>query len=495
MARRKSTVNSVREIGFKEFFAVWASVQGWKIPKLHLDIVAFLEDTDSWKNNTAVLQVFRGAAKSTILGCFIAYQLVKDPTLRFLILSATSDLATKVTADISGIVSRHPLASHLFNPEGTWRVDKMWVRGSKDARTPSAYSIGINSNITGSRADFVIFDDVEVQKNVQTEHLREILRTKMSETIHILVPGGKRLFVGTPHNAESIYPEIIDLGASSLKIPLLTDTEGDWPHITGTSAWPEVFNEEAIRLKQLASKSKSNFMSQYQLIPTGADDTFFDLELLNIYRNEIDIFSANSETVLRIGNKRMVGCSCFWDPSLAKAKGDDSVIALVFQTNDGNYYIHRVKKLTGEAQEQCDQIKEFCKEFHVPNVIIETNGLGATIPPILRKTLAGTKTTVTGKHTTDQKSKKIIEAFEGPLSYGSIFVHESVMDTLFLTQFRDFKPSLVGSKVYKDDFVDSVASAITNQPIRITSTRTNWSSQEWAQAGDSFEIEPFELDI
>lgn len=483
------------EFGFREFFAVWADVQGWKIPKLHLDIIKFLETPDSWKANVAVLQVFRGAAKSTILGCFITYQLVKDPTLRFLILSADAELAGKVTADITGIVSRHPLAIHLRGRETTWRQDKMWVKGSIYARDPSAYSIGINSNITGLRADFVIFDDVEVQKNVGTEHLRDILRTKVAEAMHVLVPGGKRLFVGTPHNAATIYTDIINQGASSLKIPLFTDVVGEWPYMTGTSAWPERFDDESCRLKQLASKSKSNFLSQYQLVPTSADDTYFDIELLNVYRTEIDVHSSNGDTLLTIGDKRMVSCSCFWDPSMARANGDASVIAVVYQTAAGRLYVHRVLELKGEAEEQCEQIKQFVIDNHIPSVVVETNGVGAHLPTILRKALISTKTTVIGQHTSKNKVNKIIEAFEVPLSAGLLYVHNSVLETLFLTQFRDFQPRLVGTKVYHDDFIDSVASAIDREPIRITATKDNWDVHSWSGSGGSFDIEPYELEF
>ena len=360
------------EFGFKAFFAVWAQVQGWKVPKLHLEIIEFLDGCDDWSNNTAVLQVFRGAAKSTILGCFITYKLVKDPTLRFLILSADANTSVKITNDLTSIVANHPLATHLRGREKQWRESKMWVQGSTDARTPSAYSVGINSNITGSRADFVIFDDVEVLKNVGSEQLRETLRHKMSETIHILVPGGKRLFVGTPHNAESIYPEVIDQGASSLKIPLIRNPEGDFPFMTGVSSWPERFTDHDVEERQKKSLSKSNFLSQYQLLPYSAGDSYFDASLINIYRNEINVYAANGETVLTIGNKRMVSCSCFWDPSLGKKTSDDSVIALVFQTNDGHLYIHRTQKLVGEAEEQIQQLVKFVYEFSVPQIIVES---------------------------------------------------------------------------------------------------------------------------
>lgn len=475
---------------FKAFFAVWAKINKWKVPQLHLQVVDFLSKNDDWENNTAVLQVFRGSAKSTIVGCFIAYMLVKDPTLRFLILSADYNTSVKITNDLTGIVANHPLAAHLRGKEKMWRENKMWVAGSTDARTPSAFSVGIISNITGSRADFVIFDDVEVPKNVQSEKLRETLRQKMADTIHILVPGGKRLFVGTPHSYESIYPEVIDSGASSLKIPLLMNATGDFPYIVGESSWPERFTNEEIAQRQLKSLSRANFLSQYQLIPQNANDSYFDVTLANVYRNEINCYSANHETLLTIGNKRMVGCCCFWDPSLAKRSSDDSVLALVFKTGDGHIYVHRTIKLTGEAEAQCKQVKDFCKEYFVPSVTVETNGVGGFLPAILRKELADETIAVLEKHTSVSKAKKIIEAIETPLSAGYFHVHHSVMDTSFLTQVRDFAPFLIGSSKFKDDYIDAVASAISDQPIRITSGKTGFGTQtNWVANQGDIEVE------
>lgn len=487
---RKRQEKSELDFDFRIFFAIWAKINNWEVPPLHLEVIDWLSDSDNWDNRTGVLQVFRGAAKSTIVGCFITYQLVKDPTLRFLILSADYNTSVKITNDLTSIVAHHPLAAHLRGKEKMWRENKLWVQGSTDARTPSAYSVGITSNVTGSRADFVVFDDVEVQKNVASEKLRETLRQKMADTIHILVPGGKRLFVGTPHSYESIYPEVIDQGASSLRIPLIRNPEGEFPYITGASSWPDRFDDEEVAQRQLQSLSKANFLSQYQLIPYNADDSYFDAALINVYRNEISIYSANSETVLKIGNTRMVSCSCFWDPSLAKKTSDDSVIALVFQTGDGHLYVHRTQKLTGEAEAQCLQVLEFCKRYEVPQVIVETNGVGGFLPAILRKTLGGTSIAVSDKHTTTSKAKKIIEALETPLSAGYLHVHSSVMETPFLSQIRDFAPHLVGTKVYRDDFIDSVASAISNQPIRITSGKSSFgAANRWQSGRGEVELE------
>lgn len=455
------------DFDFRVFFAVWANLQGWKIPQLHLDVIDFLSKNENWDNGTGVLQVFRGAAKSTILGLFIVYQLVKDPTTRFLILSADSNTASKITADTTGIIARHPLAGHLRGRENTWRQDKFWVTGATDSRTASVSSFGIGSNVTGTRADWVVFDDVEVPKNCLTAMLREDLRRRISDTNYIMVPTGRRLFVGTPHNEESIYPEVINSqGASSLRVPLLIDTSGDFPFIVGKSAWPERFDDAHIQKLQLNAHSKNEFLSQVQLVPKPSDEQMFDASLLIEYKNEAEIFTSNRETVLTIGEKRMVSCSAFWDPSMGSSRSDDSVLSIVYADAAGHYYLHRCIALKGDADEQCEQAKQVALEFHLPSIIVETNGIGNFLPAILRKYLNGTGISCEGKVTTKNKALKITEAFEVPLYAGLLHIHSQVMQSKFFVQFRDFNPKTIGRD--KDDYIDSTASAILNEPIRIT---------------------------
>lgn len=484
------------DFDFRVFFAVWAKLQGWQIPRLHLQIIDFLSKNEDWDNSTGVLQVFRGAAKSTILGLFIVYQLVKDPTTRFLILSADSNTAAKITADTTGIIARHPLAAHLRGSENTWRQDKFFVTGSNDPRTASVSSYGISSNITGSRADWVVFDDVEVPKNCLTAMLREDLRRRISDTNYILVPGGKRLYVGTPHNEDSIYDETINgSGASSLRIPLLTDTTGDFPNYIGVSAWPERFNEEHIHKLQLNALSRNEFLSQVQLVPKPSEEQMFDPTLLIEYKSEAAIFTSNRETVLTIGEQRMVSCSAFWDPSMGSNRSDDSVLAIVYADAAGHYYIHRCLALKGDADEQSEQVKAFALEYHLPKIIVETNGIGNFLPGILKKHLQGTGIVCEGRVTTKNKALKITESFEVPLYAGLLHMHTQVKDSKFFVQFRDFNPRTVGRD--KDDYIDSVASAILNEPIRITrgigfspDGRPNWRPEV-----ESFQAEVWEYEF
>lgn len=475
---------------FHQFFAIWAELQGWQIPDFHIDICDFLTNHDNWENNTGLVQIFRGAAKSTITSLFITWLLTQDPTLRFMVLSADKETAMKMTTDIKMVVMQHPFARHLHGSENTWRTDKIVVNGHNDGRNPNVVAWGILSNVTGSRADWVIYDDVEVPKNCATEGDRDKLRKKLNEPVHILVPGGKHLFIGTPHSFDSIYTELEGNSTkdnvfragkvSQIKIPLMRSYTGEFPTIVGESTWPERFTLEEILMRQNSSGTKGEFLSQYLLIPYNPQETVLDPTLISVYDSEVDILQSNGSQIARINDVRLLGVTAYWDPSLAKLSSDDSVFSVVFTTEDGHAYIHRAMRIDGDADEQCDQIIREMLAVGVSHVIIETNGVGGFLPPVFRKRAEGKGVTCEGKQTTRNKLEKINHAYEVRLASGRIHAHKSVMAGKFRTQLRDFSPRNVNRQ--KDDFIDCVAMAILEQPIRIKTAFAGARANTWQSA-------------
>lgn len=456
---------------------------------MHIEMMMFLDKIKDWDNSTGVLQVFRGGAKSTMIALWIVYMLTKDPTLRFLVLSADHLTAKRITEDCISIIRRHPLAHDLKGREQTWQKHRFSVRGSVDARNPSVAAHGIMSNITSARADIAVFDDVEVPKNCHSDELREQLRRRISEVTHILIPQtGRRLFVGTPHTYESIYPEIIQKGCSSLTLPLLSDTSGEFPNIVGKSRWIERFTPEVVKERQLSCKSKSEFYSQYMLLPMSVEDSVLDPSLIKVYKESVQFGTGNGEWYATIGKQRMASVSAWWDVSLSKARGDDSVFAIIFTDTEGHIWVHKTVELTGDVHEQCEQVKDAAVEYNIPLVAIETNGVGAFVPQILLGVVRGKGIGVDEQYTTANKKIKIIEAFETPLSGGFLHVHEDVYNSKFVTQMRDFNTRTSNQK---DDYIDAVASAITQEPIRIgrTGPLSEESIKRWRTVGSVVEAE------
>ena len=172
--------SSSSNFGFQIFIALWNKMQGRHTPLLHFEIADWLEDQWHTGNRELLLMAFRSCGKSTIAGLFCAWLLYKNPNLRILVVAADLILARKMVRNVKRILERHPLTGRLkpSRPD-QWAGDKFTVRRSREYRDPSMLARGISGNITGSRADVIICDDVEVPNTCDTAEKRSVLRARL----------------------------------------------------------------------------------------------------------------------------------------------------------------------------------------------------------------------------------------------------------------------------------------------------------------------------
>jgi len=142
------------------------------------------------------MKYFSFTLKSTIVGLFCAWLLLLNPNLRILVLAAESTLASKMVRSCRKIIEKHPLTKGLVpDSPDQWARDRFTVSRNKELRDPSVMAAGVTMNITGARADVIIYDDVEVPNTSDTPAKREDLRERLSESNFILTPKGTQVFV------------------------------------------------------------------------------------------------------------------------------------------------------------------------------------------------------------------------------------------------------------------------------------------------------------
>jgi hypothetical protein len=482
-------------IGFRQFVWLWNRCQGQTTPPLHIEIAEWLEQRWREDDRRLVLLVFRSAGKSTLVGIFCAWLLLNDPDLRILVLAAELDLARKMVRNVKRIIELHPATRHLVPKRAEqWASDQFTVRRRLTRRDPSLLARGIGANITGSRADVVICDDVEVPNTCATALRREELRSRLHEISYVLVPGGLQLYVGTPHSYDSIYaaerhadgeaaPFLA--GFRRLSIPLL-DTRGE-------SRWPERFTPEEIHeIRQRSGPAK--FESQMLLRPRSVEDIRLDPALLLRYDAPLELRVANGESVLSLSDRRMVSASCWWDPAYgAPDIGDASVVAAVFVDDGGTYWLHDVRYLNhdpaqrhevDEATQLCRQVAAFVRDLYLPSVTIETNGLGRFLPALLRRELQGLGLAcpVLEHVSTTNKEQRILQAFDPLLAAGALHAHASVWASPFIDEMREWRPR----RRCRDDGLDAVSGCLLAEPVRLPRTglgrRHDWRPGRSAHA-------------
>jgi hypothetical protein len=496
--------------GFVEFSCVWSEQQNQPVPPVHVTMARWLDDCWRQGERRLLLQAFRSAGKSSIVALFCAWLLGRDRDLRILVLAAEHALAVKMVRNVRRIVERHEFLRDCLQPEGgQWASDRFTVARRRELRDPSVLARGIGANITGSRADVVICDDVEVPNTCDTPDKRAELRERLAEIEFVLVPGGTQIYVGTPHSHDTIYAHTPPPGSTDrqaflagfrrLLLPLLDGT--------GASAWPDRYPPE--RIAEIRRRSgPRRFASQMLLQPVDIAAGRLDPGLLKRYDAELVYRESGGEAALHLMERRLVAATCWWDPAYGapgrqpgSAAGDASVIAAVFADADGRSYLHRIAYLThdparcadeDEATQLCRQAAAFAEAVFAPAIAVETNGVGRFLPGLLRRALgrAGVPCAVVEVHARRAKDLRILEAFDAPLAAGMLHAHASVFDTPFIAEMQAWRPGVPGAR---DDGLDAVAGCLTLEPRRLPSVPPT-ARQRWRPGADGV-VAPSDFEV
>jgi len=458
---------------FKIFLALWNRAQGQETPAIHFRMADWLES--AWENDQRrlLLMAFRSSGKSTIAGLFSAWILYRNPDLRILVLAADLMLARKMVRNVKKTIERHPLTTHLKPQRADqWGADRFTVQRDLALRDPSMLAKGITTNITGSRADIIICDDVEVPNTCDSAQKRADLRERLAEVDFVLTPGGTQFYIGTPHTLYTIYEETMRVetgeersfldGFARLKIPVQDEA--------GTSAWPEKYNQEDIA-RMNRSSGPNRFSSQMMLEPVNIAEGRLDPAALQFYEGHPH-YSPELRK-LYLNGMQIVSCSAWWDPAFAVGRGDSSVFAIVFSDAEGMRYMHKVQYVEADefaaenvAEQQCKQIAFTAQLLRVPLITVETNGIGKLLPSILRQELAKKRVPCGVKEVNNVRSKdiRILEAFDALLAARMLHVNQKVRKTPFIAEMQEWRPGVKGQR---DDGLDAVAGALSLEPVRL----------------------------
>ena len=482
------------DIDFALFLETWNILQDFETPAVHTRITDWLQESWDEDERQMLLMAFRSCGKSTLVGLFCAWLLWRDPSLRIMVLAAESNLAGKMVRNIKKIVERHPFTKGLKpdNPD-QWASDRFTIKRDIEMRDPSVLAAGITSNITGNRADLIIYDDVEVPNTCDSADKRENLRDRLIESQFILAAGGRQLYVGTPHTYFSIYAKSArheigeDVpflnGYKRLKIPILNEKN--------KSVWPERYPEkEVAAMKRQAGPNK--FYSQMMLEPKNVLDSRLDINLLRFYDDALDVHEAQGQLQLKIDDTKLTSVSAWGEPAFGSAKGDASVLAVIYSDNEGNRYLQHIEYISitddvdDEAWAQCKIVCDFVKKYHLPSISIETNGIGQFLPGVLKTVLNENHLScaVVEKHSAQKKELRILEAYDALMAARALHVHNSVIKTPYLTEMAEWQPE---RKNNKDDGLDAVAGALSLEPVRFKRTRYEGSRPNWMGTGSPYQ--------
>lgn len=286
-------------------FVLWKALSLPVPTRCQIDMARKLSAGD---NRRFILQAFRGIGKSFITCAFVVWKLWNNPDLKFMIVSASKERADANSIFIKRIIDLMPQLQELKPKQGQRdAVISFDVGPAKPDHSPSVKSVGITGQLTGSRADILIADDVEVPNNSATQAARDRLSELVKEFDAILKPGGTIIYLGTPQNEMTLYRELEGRGYTTTIWPARYPRDRkDWQSYGDRLApmlqaeleedpesfyWrptDEVrFDDTDLKEREL-SYGKAGFALQFMLNPNLSDAEKYPLKLRDLIVADLD---------------------------------------------------------------------------------------------------------------------------------------------------------------------------------------------------------------
>ena len=370
------------------------------------------------------LQAGRGFGKSVITACLVSWFLLKDHNSTVLVVSATANKATEFISMTRRILDLVPYCSHLRPKDSDSDNAFAFNVGCRDkvGQDKSCYARGITSQITGSHAEYVVGDDIEIEGNCETANARSKLLNKVSEFEQIRNVGGRVIFLGTPQIRDSIYNQLKD-GYPVTKFPAVIpdknspmECEDVNPWVwetglpTGAPTQPERFPDEVLYERQ-AKIGPRLFALHYKLDTSLADAEKYPLRLADLVVLDLSpdlcpekIVWANSVPMRRVPSFGMAGdviyepmwvsekfvpytqTAMFVDPA---GRGTDETAVCVASFANGYIFVHELMGLEGGYDKSVlMKIAKVAYEYGINLIRVESNWGDAMFCQLLRPVVA-----------------------------------------------------------------------------------------------------------
>jgi len=420
------------------------------------------------------IQAFRGVGKSWITGAFILWTLFKDPEKKVMVISASKERADNMSIFLQKLIIETPWLAHL-RPKSD---EARWSRISFDVncsphQAPSVKSVGITGQLTGSRADLMILDDIEVPGNSMTEMMREKLLQLCTEAESILTPkkDSRIMYLGTPQTTFTIYRKLAERNYRPFVWParyprkdklsqyeallapqILEDIDKGADEWTVTD--PDRFANDDL-LEREAAMGRSNFMLQFMLDTSLSDAEKFPLKFSDLVVTSVNPTDA-PDAVVWCSDPRnclkdlpTVGLPgdyfyspmvlqgewgpytetiCSVDPS---GRGTDETAAVYMSQRNGFLYVHEVRAYRdGYSDNTLLDILRGCKRFNVTKLLVETNFGDGIVAELFKKHLQQTKQAIDVEEVRAnvRKEDRIIDALEPVMNQHRLIVDRGVVE-------------------------------------------------------------------
>lgn len=467
---------------FRNFlYMVWKHLNLPEPTPIQYDIAGYLQD-DSRKR--IIIEAFRGVGKSWVTSAFVCWTLLMNPQAKILVVSASKSRSDDFSIFTKRLINEMPILAHLI-PRDDQRNSNIAfdVAPAKASHAPSVKSIGITGQLTGTRANLIVADDVESLNNSVTQVQREKLAEVVKEFDAVLAPGGRIVYLGTPQTEESIYLELEKRGYEariwSARFPRDEKQRISFGHrlapIIATPydedvdlAWqptdPKRFNDADL-MEREASYGRSGFALQFMLDTSLSDAERYPLKLADLMVFNLDREKCPVKVVWASGKDQMredlpnvgfrgdryykpmwmaedwtqyTGSVMTIDPA---GRGKDELAYSVTKMCNGTIYLTgNGGMFGGYSEENLKRLSLVALEHKVNLVLIESNFGDGMFTQLIKPVMASIHPCAIEEiHHSGQKERRIIDTLEPVMNQHRLVVDEKIIKSDSEVAAKDFQ--------------------------------------------------------
>lgn len=282
------------------------------LPSIHTELIDWWNREDAGLHQLVLLP--RDHGKSAMVAYRVAWEITRNPAIRVLYISSTSNLAEKQLKLIKDIITS-PIYRKYWpemvnvdeNKREKWTNSEISVdhptRKAKIIRDPTVFTAGLTTNIVGLHCDIAVLDDVVVPENAYTEENRDKCLIQVGYLSSILGALGRTWVVGTRYHPKDLYDdlmkrvvEVYDEYGTIVKSYHLFECFERKVEVNGEFLWPRTqsdygdwfgFNAEILAQKKANYKDLSNFNAQYYNNPNDVGTATISKDMFQYYDRKL----------------------------------------------------------------------------------------------------------------------------------------------------------------------------------------------------------------
>lgn len=333
--------------------------------QVHIELIRWWTREEALSHQLVLLP--RDHQKSALIAYRVAWEITKNPAIRILYISSTSNLAEKQLKFIKDILTKPIYRKYWPNmvniDEGKrekWTTTEISVdhplRKAEAVRDPTVFTAGLTTNIVGLHCDIAVMDDVVVDDTAYSDDGREKVRNQVSYLASIAGTGSRMWAVGTRYHPKDLYNDLMnqivmiygndgqlqDSYNLYEKFERQVEDQGDgtgefiWPRQLRYDGKPFGFDVTELAIKKSQYADLTKFRAQYYNNPNDLSEGAIKSEWFQYYNPK---YLRQDQGYWYYKNSRLNLTAAIDFAFSLNKKADYSCIVVIGVDSSHNYYV------------------------------------------------------------------------------------------------------------------------------------------------------------